>query len=228
LAIFLALKLDHIVGWDWGLVLLPLWVFFALKVVVFILVRRWAAEELDGIDTLRIEAQLERDPANLARYQKGMQLSSLAYSSCLLQCTALFMALMLISRLDVSSFSTFLILLPVFIFLGCCCCAVCCGVLCLANADLDAAEEQFKQQGQGAQASDAEEGVEPTYNPPASAAAYVSEQREQQQQQQPGPVYGSFDAFGEPQQSENKAGEKAKAEGHVSAPAPTTIDPDID
>lgn len=224
LAIFLALKLDHMVSWDWGLVLLPFWVYFAMKVIVFFLVRKWAADELDGIDTLRIEAQLERDPANLARYQKGMQLSSLAFSSCILQCTVLFMALMLISRLDVSTFSTFLILLPVFIFLGCCCCAVCCGVLCLANADLDAAEEQFKQQGGAPSSGDAEAGVEPTYNPPASAAVYVSEQQHQQQAagQQ---LYGSFDATST---SENKAGEQAKVEGHVSAPVPTSIDPDID
>jgi hypothetical protein len=229
LAIFLALKLDLNVTWDWGLVLLPMWVFFAFKVVIFFLVRRWAANELDGIDTLRIEAQLERDPANIARYQKGMQLSSLAYSSCFLQCTALFMALMLISRLDVSSFSVFLILLPVFVFLGCCCCAICCGVMCLANTDLDAAEQQFKQQGQAPSSSDAEAGgVEPTYNPPASAAVYATDPRGEQRGEQPVPVYGSFDVFAE--QSENKADERggAKAEGHVTAPVPTSIDPDID
>jgi len=221
LAIFLGLKLDHIVSWDWGLVFLPMWMYFAVKIATYFLLRRWASEEMDGVDTARIEAQLERDPATIARYQKGMQISSLAVSLCFFMCTPLFMALMLISRLDVSSFSTFLILLPIFIGLGCCCCAICCAVLCLANADLDAAAEQFKQQGQG-QPGDEESGVEPTYNPPASATTVYAP--EQPPRETSGPVYGSFDPFGE----ESKGGEKTKAEGAVAAPAPTTIDPDID
>lgn len=58
-----------------------------------------------------------------------------------------FMAVLLVSRLEAASFSTFIILIPIFAILGCCLCAVACG-FCMASC-VDTTEFQ-------------EEGVEPS------------------------------------------------------------------
>lgn len=234
LAIFLAVKLDHSVSWDWGLVLLPIWVYLFFKYLMVFVVRGWAGAIQKEHDINPDAMEYETDPIKQAKFMQMESLYSTGTSACFAQCVPLFMALMLISRLDVSSFSTFLIILPVFIFLGCCCLAVCCAVLCIANTDVDEAEEQMKQQQQQQQSGDVESGE--TYNPPTvfvapdggtSASGAAAE-------------YGTFSSE-RPEESKGSAVNNGgdwqfissntntpMKEDAVSVPVVTNIDPDID
>jgi hypothetical protein len=45
------------------------------------------------------------------------------------------MAVLLVSRLQAAHFTTFIILIPLFLLLGCCMCGVCCGLCALASVD---------------------------------------------------------------------------------------------
>jgi hypothetical protein len=45
------------------------------------------------------------------------------------------MAVLLVSRLQAAQFTTFIILIPIFLLLGCCMCGVCCGLCALASVD---------------------------------------------------------------------------------------------
>ena len=51
------------------------------------------------------------------------------------------MAILLVSRLDSTAFSTFLIILPVFLFIGCCLCGVGCSLCCLTCVDASEGSE---------------------------------------------------------------------------------------
>lgn len=45
------------------------------------------------------------------------------------------MAVLLVSRLEAAQFTTFIILIPVFLILGCCMCGVFCGICALSSVD---------------------------------------------------------------------------------------------
>jgi len=238
LAIFLAVKLNHSVDWDWGLVLLPIWVFFFYKYLMVCVIRNWAGsiQREHQLDPEHME--YETDPLRQVKYMQMEGLYSTSSSGCFAQCAPLFMALMLISRLDVSSFSTFLILLPIFLVLGCCCIGVCCSVVCLANTDLDKAEQELQAAQGGASANG-----EATYNPPTVFVPGADDSGNKNSTE-----YGSFGSTANNQQTspivvvqpassandwqsmpESPVKPSTAKEEQVSAPAPvTTIDPDID
>ena len=46
------------------------------------------------------------------------------------------MSILLVCRLEVRFISTFLIIIPVFISIGCCCCISVCFLTCMANVDM--------------------------------------------------------------------------------------------
>lgn len=242
LAIFLAVKLNHSVQWDWGLVLLPMWVFFFYKFVMVYVIRHWAGSIQREHNIHPEQMEYETDPMKQVKYMQMEGLYSTSSSGCFSQCAPLFMALMLISRLDVSSFSTFLILLPIFLVLGCCCIGVCCSVVCLANTDLDEAEQQLKAaQGHGAQASAENEA---TYNPPTvfiptsgndgtEYGSFGSTTNNNQAQTSPvvvvQPASSSNNNAGDWQSMPDSPMKPAGKEEQISQPAlVTTIDPDID
>jgi hypothetical protein len=226
LAIFLAMKLNHSVHWDWGLVLLPIWVYFFFKYAMVFVLRRWAGSitKENQLDPEHME--YESDPIKQVKYMQVEGLYSSSSSGCFFQCIPLFMALMLISRLDVSSFSTFLIILPVFLILGCCCIGVFCSVVCLASTDLEEAEQQMREAQNPQQKSE-------TYSPPTS---FIPEPDQSTTE------YGSFGAtISQPPQPPSTTtslfvveetiarSESSLKEVQISAPATVTnIDPDID
>lgn len=162
-AIFLALKLDGSRDWNWGLVFLPIWVHLFSQYAYAYFYRVWGLSKLDGLDVEAISAGADNDPISMTKLQHGRELLSSSFFSCLFQAIPLFMAIMLVCRLQVSSYSTFLIILPVFIIIGCCCCVVFCGICCLANVDMDELEKEVAQQRQGG--GGAADG-EPSYSPP--------------------------------------------------------------
>ena len=161
LAIFLALKLDNDVNWNWGLVLLPIWTYLFMQYCYAYYYSAWSKQKREGLDLEAIEKGEEKDPIKMVNYQQGDQLRERSTLICLAQGAPVFMAVLLISRLEVSHFTTFVIILPVFIGIGCCCCGVCCTICALSVVDMDDMEKQLHGEGE-----EAEEGC--TYNPPAA------------------------------------------------------------
>lgn len=168
LAIFLAVQLDGIVDWDWGLVLLPIWIYLFMQYVLAYIYQSWGASKLAGLDIERIMAQDIQDPSEISRFQQGTELQSHASFLCLGQIFPLFMAIMLVCRLQVNDYSTFFIILPVFLVLGSCCCLVFCGLCCLSFVDTEGLEEEMlKSPASGEAAGEGgETGTNGVYVPP--------------------------------------------------------------
>lgn len=150
-SLFLAARLNHFVHWNWGLVLLPVWIYLALQYGYVMLFRTMGSTLLSGLDDEAILSGQVADPMILVRYQQGQEMMANASLTCLTQLVPLFMALMLIGRLESRSYSTFLIILPVFLILGCLGCVVCCGLCCLSTIDTDSLEAELlkAQRGEG-------------------------------------------------------------------------------
>jgi hypothetical protein len=177
LAIFLALQLDHDVDWNWGLVLLPIWVYLFFHYIYAGIYRLWAQKTMVDIDVVSIEAGLMTDPMQLVKYQQANMLYSNSVFMCFGQIFPLFMAIMLVCRLQISSYSTFFIILPIFLIIGCCCCMVCCGLIGMSIVDMDSLEEEIataqggvaRNGNGGGGAGEGEEGAgKSDYNPPAA------------------------------------------------------------
>jgi curved DNA-binding protein CbpA len=79
LAIFLAAQLDDRVDWDWGLVLLPIWVYFLLEILFGYRLRQWGASYLQGIDFEAAERG-ELDPMTVLKAQHGQVTTTLPCS----------------------------------------------------------------------------------------------------------------------------------------------------
>lgn len=211
LAVFLGLRLDEIVTWNWGLVLLPIWAYLFMQYMYVCAVQTWASSKMVDIDVEAIQAGLETNPIKLTNFQQGSLLQANASFTCLSQFLPLFMALTLISRLEVSSFTTFVIILPIFIGIGCCCGVVFCSMCCLACLDVDEFEAQQKE-------SDVEV-AEGTYAPPEGETIVVEDNKTNEEIQSP--VVHTTENHGE----EEKGGEMAPLPAPVEA---TSIDVDID
>jgi hypothetical protein len=237
LAIFLAVKLDRTVNWDWGLVLLPIWVYFFEKYCLVCIYRSWSKQIIKENDLRPAFSEYETDPVRQAKYQEFQVTEAAGTATCLGQCAPLFMALMLISRLDVSKFSVFLILLPIFLCLGCCCMIVFCGIVCIANTDVDEAETRLRQQhpygmGGGEHTNGQAQAGEPTYNPPIfvveeplSPSSNLNTTTTQQAE------YGSMGATNinyAPSATDGTSDRIKEESISPAGPVVTNIDPDID
>ncbi len=145
-AIFLALKLNGDKDWNWGLVLLPIWVYLFTQYAYSYVYRVWGLSKLSGLNVESIMSGTETDPLSMVKLQQGNELLSTSFFGCIFQAIPLFMAIMLVCRLQVSDYSTFLIILPVFLILGCCCCLVFCGICCMTVLDMDGLNEEMEKQ----------------------------------------------------------------------------------
>lgn len=173
LAVFIALEVDGLVDWNWGLVLLPIWLYFFLHYIYSLSYRAWAQKQVQDVPIKDIEAGVVNDPILLMKAQQANVLQSTSSAFCFNQIFLVFMAIMLVCRLEAGSYSTFLIILPVFIGIGCCCCAVFCGLIGMSMVDMESLEEEINAQRGGAPSSGASAGaegadVEAGYAPPAS------------------------------------------------------------
>lgn len=152
-AVFLALQLNDTVDWDWGLVMLPVWLIFLGDFVYWRVMKSWAGDLLQGLDLEAVMKGEVDDPEQLIRAQHGQELEAAGSSFwCTLFGPAL-MAILLVSRLEASTFSTFIILIPVFIVMYCCVCVVGCGFCCLSNMSTDV----FDEEEEGSSATSADE-----------------------------------------------------------------------
>jgi hypothetical protein len=170
LAVFLSLELDMKVDWNWGLTLLPIWIYIFTSLVVALVLRGWGSSLAEGLNP--------EDPPPTARDALKLQMSAgvhgMSTTLCFSQCVILLMALLLVFRLQMSNYSTFLIIFPVFVTLGCCFCVVFCLVMGSLMVDTD---ELMKEEGQftgenpstnGSRGGDAEQGGERGYVAPVA------------------------------------------------------------
>lgn len=233
-AIFLAIELNGTENWNWGLVFLPIWIYIFVQYLYAVVFRVWGSSKLQGLDAEAIMSGGETDPLKLAQFQQGNDLMSNSFFLCIAQAVPLFMAIMLVCRLEVSTYSTFLIILPVFLFIGCCCCIVFCGLLCLSVVDTNELEEEIAGGKPAGANGNAQAGEEGGYSPPV---VVTPEPPADQQVSNNNAAYGTFDSKvnPEPQQSplidiEHDANDNsANSEKSTTHLLPvTTIDADID
>jgi hypothetical protein len=178
-AIFLALQLDDSVDWDWGLVMLPVWLIFLSDIFFSRSMKSWAGELLEGIDLEAMQRGEVDDPDQMMRAQHGQELEASSSTLCCVIFGPALMAILLVSRLEASTFSTFIILIPVFIVLYCCVCIVGCGFCCMSNmstemfdeaegeASVSSADDLMMQKREADEEHSAEVPI--TYKPPVPA-----------------------------------------------------------
>lgn len=242
LAIFLSLQLDNIVNWNWGLVLLPIWIYLFIHYIYAFIYRLWANHKLNGINLDELELGLTQDPIDVIHVQQSSTLSSSAVYLCFAQAVPLFMAIMLVCRLQAGSYSTFLIILPIFIIIGCCCCLVFCGLIGMSVVDTEALDEEIanqqRQQG-GAAATGAGEpgGSEkeattiyspPPVNDPKYGTFRPDEVQSSPLQETELNVKSEGNVGSSPSASFHGAGDRIKDSEKEKLVSETTIDVDID
>lgn len=170
-AVFLALKTGGSVDWSWGLTFLPVWFFLFMQVCASVLMHRWGSNIMEGIDVAAVSqaAQTgEADPMDLMKLQHGGELKAAAVAGIIFQFPVAFIAVLLVVRLEQAAiFSTFIIILPVFVAIGCCICGVGCGLCCLSNMSTEDKESVEQKQSSDASrraaASGGLEGTSPVY-----------------------------------------------------------------
>ena len=179
-AAFLAWQLesDHF-AYNWGFIFLPLWIYIAARLYYARHLSQFA-NELAEINVESISAEnIEAKQAEHAIKQNlSESVSSMSSTACMSQCGPIFLALLLISRLEVSSFSTFLVIFPIFLLLFCCCFAICCSLFMVGCVDPEGLEKELRaqQRGEGGGGDDdgaeggSSSGGEHSYVPPATFA----------------------------------------------------------
>lgn len=148
-AIFLAMQLNGSVDWNWGLVFLPLWIYLALEIAVHWRYRSQGKAALANVDLEQLLRSNTVDYVTMAKIQQAQQMVSHASTNLMLLAIPVFVLIMLVCRLQGGDYSTFLIILPVFIILGCTCLCVFCGLICLANVDTDKLKEEIEARSGG-------------------------------------------------------------------------------
>ena len=139
-AIFLAVKSNHSVDWNWGLVLLPVWVYIFVKYLEAYNYRQWGNKKIQ--ENIIDEEAVNVDPLRQTKMQQGVELLSISQSSCVITTIGpLLIALLLVCRLEVSTYSTFIIIIPIFLAIGCCFCITFGIICCLSNVDADSLEK---------------------------------------------------------------------------------------
>lgn len=140
LAIFLAVKANHSVDWNWGLVLLPIWVYLFFSYIESYNYRQWGNQKIQ--ENMISEEEVSVDPLKQVKFQQGTELVGASQTSCIFTTLGpLLIAILLVCRLEVSTYSTFIIIIPVFIVIGCCFCMVFGVIFCLSNLDAESLEK---------------------------------------------------------------------------------------
>ena len=109
-AIFLAAKLDGNVDWNWGLVMLPVWIFLLFQGVFACYFKIDGDMMMDGIDpqTLEINPNVE----DHAKVMYGSNMNGTCANMCAGGCGYTLMFVLLVVAVQVETISSFLIILP--------------------------------------------------------------------------------------------------------------------
>ena len=194
--VFLAYQVDHDKPWSWGLVFLPVWIYFVLQFAVAYTLRRWGLSLVSGLDLEAIlAARAEIDPMTMLKIQHGQELAAAGFAGYLFQIAPIFMLVLVVVRLEGVDVSTFVIILPVYLAIFCCICGVGCGLFCLSNISMEDEQEGYPQGKSDAQSN---------YVPPNLQSSSNDDRSP--------PVYGTF----KPNSNSNSAGDNES-----KSPVPT-------
>lgn len=144
-AIFLALQVNHDVHWNWGLVFLPIWLYLFIQYVDYYILNAWSARKINGIDLEAIAQSGVVDPITESKLQQSQILKSASSSICFFQIFALLSSILLVCRLQTSHYSTFFIIIPVFLAIWVCCCFSFTALICLGCVDTNELSNQTAQ-----------------------------------------------------------------------------------
>ena len=103
LAVFLALKLNGQYDWNWGLVLLPAWVSFLTQYLFAYYFKAWGRSIAESVDPANVDSCSEHE--RNAKVAEAGQLFSASMIAVLLTFAPAFMAILLVSRLEVGASS---------------------------------------------------------------------------------------------------------------------------
>ena len=125
--------------WNWGFVFLPVWVYFFFQFAISVYLIRWSKSILADINVPEVLEAMQGgsyvSPDILLRIQRAQEVSASGYSGIFSQVPGIYIAILVVLRLQFLRVSTFVILLPVYLVLFCCVCGVSCGMCCLSNID---------------------------------------------------------------------------------------------
>lgn len=166
-AAFLAIKFNND-EWNWGLVMLPVWVYLVWLNIYYYILINTATDYLAGINITSGSSPEDLNPLEQTKLQLGMSMTSSAAYERFFFLVATLTSVLLVCRLEVNTdISTFWIIIPVFLAIGTCCCGVFGSIFCLSNMNADELDEEFNPKG-GSNNEDSlvnEEG-DKTYIPP--------------------------------------------------------------
>eukprot|EP01038_Epipyxis_sp_PR26KG_P004929 gene4929-6897_t len=224
LGVFLALKLDGSRDWNWGLVLLPIWLYLFIQYVYAIVFRLWGNDKLVGINPEALISGEDSNPMSVIKFQQGKELHAQSSFLCSAQIFPLLMAILLVCRLQTSShYSTFIIIIPIFLTVGCCCCFVFCGICCLSNLDMSAMAEAAEKQNQS---SDPNGDNSQNYEPPIVPVDPKEDSKTS------APISAEYGTFATNDVSNTSSNHNATTNSHVESTSAfhhtTGIDADID
>lgn len=99
LAVFLALKLNADVNWNWGYVLFPAWISFFSQYLFAYYFNIWGTRIAESVDLTNVDSGSEHE--RHAKIAEANQLFSASLIAVLLTFAPAFMAILLVSRLEV-------------------------------------------------------------------------------------------------------------------------------
>jgi hypothetical protein len=140
-AIFLALKLDSYILWDYGIVFLPIWLAFVIEYQFIQNLRSWSKSKAIGLDVDSIISGQDTDPSHVNSLRQSKELLATSNFSLLVLGVIVYVVVMEVIRLSIKHFSFFIVELPIFIMLSCCSCVVLCTFCCLANMSTEELSE---------------------------------------------------------------------------------------
>jgi hypothetical protein len=149
LAVFLALQANKDVRWNWGLVLLPIWLHIFKQYVFAGILRTWGVHIMSSIGAGGVIGEAPDDAESGMKRTVGMTIANTSVGTVIGTLPLSFMAILLVCRLEEGVFTTFVIILPVFLFLSCGCCALFCGLFFIVNADTDEMSRRLDEQRGG-------------------------------------------------------------------------------
>ena len=164
-ALFLAAKLSGLADWNWGLVMLPMWMFLLLEGCFACYFKIHGDMMMDGIDPEGL--QYNPNPEDHAKVMYGHSMNGSCLQICACGCNYTVMAILLVCALQVTTISTFLVVLPFWFLAWAVLLSVFCFFCCLGAADTSAMDEAaLRESPQGAEGG--------AYQPPAAFASSTS------------------------------------------------------
>jgi hypothetical protein len=134
-AFMLAYKLDNNSSMNWALVFLPVWIYFVLEFFWASTLTAWGIGKISQIDQSKHPSEM--DPVELAELKRGADLIARGQLEMCTMWLPVSLAILFVCYLMIGGFSSFFVLIPVFLIIGICMCCVFCTLCCAVSVDVD-------------------------------------------------------------------------------------------